>query len=78
MDGGGVRCTVCPHLCVIADGTEGLCKARGARGGRLVSLTYGRPATIISDEIEKLEPPITRATKAPPMASGREAMMVIG
>lgn len=50
---GRVRCVVCPHACVIEEGAEGLCKARGAREGRLVSLTYARPVTIISDEIEK-------------------------
>lgn len=50
---GRVRCTLCPHLCVIAQGAEGLCKARGVRDGRLQALTYGHPATIISDEIEK-------------------------
>lgn len=49
----GVRCTVCPHLCVIAENSEGLCRARGVRDGRLVSLTYGRPASVISDDIEK-------------------------
>lgn len=48
-----VRCTLCPHFCVIKEGAEGLCKARGVRGGHLVALTYARPATIISDEIEK-------------------------
>jgi pyruvate formate lyase activating enzyme len=50
---GGVRCTVCPHLCLIAENAEGTCKARGVRDGRVVSLTYGRPASVISDEIEK-------------------------
>lgn len=40
-------------MCVIEEGAEGLCRARGARDGRLVGLTYARPATIISDEIEK-------------------------
>ncbi len=48
-----VRCTLCPHNCVIAVNDEGICRARGNREGRLVSLTYARPATIISDEIEK-------------------------
>ena len=48
-----VRCTVCPHFCVIKEGAEGLCRARGVRDGRIVSLVYARPATIISDEIEK-------------------------
>jgi pyruvate formate lyase activating enzyme len=50
---GTVRCTLCPHLCVIAEGREGLCRARGVRDGRLRSLVYGRPATVVSDEIEK-------------------------
>lgn len=47
------RCTLCPHFCVIEEGEEGLCRARGVRAGELVSLTYSRPATVISDEIEK-------------------------
>jgi pyruvate formate lyase activating enzyme len=49
----GLRCTLCPHLCVIGENAEGLCRARGVRGGRIVCLTYGRPASVISDEIEK-------------------------
>jgi pyruvate formate lyase activating enzyme len=53
VDRGKVRCTLCPHLCVINENDEGICKARGVRGGRLVALTYARPATIVSDEIEK-------------------------
>lgn len=51
--GGRLRCTLCPHYCVVGENAEGLCKARGVRDGRMYSLTYGRPATIISDEIEK-------------------------
>ncbi len=51
-DGRGL-CTLCPHYCVVGANEEGLCKARGMRGGRMTSLTYARPATIISDEIEK-------------------------
>ena len=51
--GGKVRCLVCPHFCLVEENAEGLCKVRGVRGGRMVSLTYARPATIISDEIEK-------------------------
>ncbi len=51
--GGAVRCTLCPHLCVVSENSEGLCKVRGVRGGRMVALTYARPVTIVSDEIEK-------------------------
>lgn len=47
------RCTLCPHECVLGENKDGLCKARGIRRGRMISLTYGRPATIISDAIEK-------------------------
>ncbi len=50
---GAVRCTLCPHECSISEGSEGLCKARGVRDGVLVSLTYARPASVVSDEIEK-------------------------
>src|SRR5664279_445431 len=48
-----VRCGVCPHECDIPEDGEGLYKARGVRDGKLVELVYGRPATIISDEVEK-------------------------
>jgi pyruvate formate lyase activating enzyme len=51
--GGKVRCTLCPHYCVVGESEEGLCRARGVRNGRMTSLTHSRPATIISDEIEK-------------------------
>ena len=51
--GGAVRCTLCPHLCVVGENAEGLCKVRGVRAGRMIALTYARPVTIISDEIEK-------------------------
>ena len=51
--GGRVRCTLCPHQCVVGENDDGLCKSRGVRGGRMVSLTYARPATVVSDEIEK-------------------------
>ncbi|GAB4257995.1 MAG: AmmeMemoRadiSam system radical SAM enzyme [Thermoleophilia bacterium] len=50
---GATRCTLCPHFCVIPEGREGLCRARSTREGRLVSLIYARPATVVSDEIEK-------------------------
>jgi pyruvate formate lyase activating enzyme len=53
LGGGKGRCTLCPHHCVVGENKEGLCRARGMRSGRMVSLTYSRPATIISDEIEK-------------------------
>jgi pyruvate formate lyase activating enzyme len=53
VDGGKARCTLCPHFCIVEENAEGMCRARGVRKGRMVSLIYSRPATIISDEIEK-------------------------
>jgi pyruvate formate lyase activating enzyme len=52
-DDGRVRCTLCPHYCVIDEGREGLCKARGVRDGRLMSLVYARPAVVVSVDVEK-------------------------
>ncbi len=49
----GVRCTLCPHACLIKEGQVGLCKVRGVRDGKLLSFVYGRPASVVSDEIEK-------------------------
>ena len=53
LEGGKVRCTLCPHACVVEEDREGICRARGNRDGRLASLVYGHPATAVSDEIEK-------------------------
>ncbi len=53
LEKGKARCTACPHLCVIEEGREGICRARGVRDGRLECLVYARPATVVSDEIEK-------------------------
>lgn len=53
LDGGTVRCVLCPHRCVIKEGAAGLCRVRGVRAGILESLVYGHPATVVSDEIEK-------------------------
>jgi len=48
-----VRCTLCPHLCLIADGKEGLCGVRGNRAGKLYALTYGQVVSAAIDPIEK-------------------------
>jgi pyruvate formate lyase activating enzyme len=53
LGSGKKLCTVCPHQCVLKENEDGLCKARGVRDGAVVSLTYARPATVVSDEIEK-------------------------
>lgn len=52
-EGGAVRCELCPHRCLIADGKRGICRVRQNRGGTLYALTYGRVAAVQLDPIEK-------------------------
>jgi pyruvate formate lyase activating enzyme len=37
---GGVRCDLCPHLCVLGDGQTGACQVRRNEGGRLETATF--------------------------------------
>lgn len=46
-------CPVCPHHCALSEGHTGLCRARGNRDGRVVSLSYGRVTSIALDPVEK-------------------------
>ena len=46
-------CPVCPHHCALAEGQTGLCRARGNRGGEVVSLSYGLVTSIALDPVEK-------------------------
>ncbi|MFO7638212.1 MAG: AmmeMemoRadiSam system radical SAM enzyme [bacterium] len=48
-----VRCELCPHQCVIAPGSRGVCRVRENRDGVLRSLVYGRAATVGKEPIEK-------------------------
>lgn len=50
---GSVKCTLCPHFCVITDGKKGICGVRENRGGILYATTYGKVAAIAVDPIEK-------------------------
>lgn len=53
LPGDLVRCTLCPHKCLIQPGKTGICQARMNRDGQLYSLVYGRPAALQVDAIEK-------------------------
>lgn len=48
-----VRCNLCAHRCVIAEGKKGICQVRENQGGKLYTLVYG--STIIQnvDPVEK-------------------------
>ncbi len=50
---GRVRCNLCAHRCIIADGKKGVCQVRENRGGTLYSLVYGRVVARHSDPVEK-------------------------
>ncbi|NLI90973.1 MAG: AmmeMemoRadiSam system radical SAM enzyme [Peptococcaceae bacterium] len=48
-----VECDLCPHHCKLAEGRTGFCKARTAKGGEIISLTFGEVASVHLDPIEK-------------------------
>ena len=53
MTGDKVVCPVCPHHCALSEGETGRCRARAARNGAVVSLNYGRVASLALDPVEK-------------------------
>ncbi|MCW3807498.1 AmmeMemoRadiSam system radical SAM enzyme [Plebeiibacterium marinum] len=50
---GGVRCTLCPHTCLLKDGETGVCRTRKCVEDKLVSLVYGYPCALHIDPVEK-------------------------
>ena len=48
-----VQCDLCHHFCRIRAGRSGFCRARINRGGKLFTLSYGRPVSIGIDPVEK-------------------------
>lgn len=48
-----VRCKLCAHRCVIADGKRGICAVRENRRGKLYTLVYGKVIARHIDPIEK-------------------------
>ena len=48
-----VRCLLCAHRCVIADGKKDVCHVRENRGGTLYTLVYGRAVAQNVDPVEK-------------------------
>lgn len=53
LEGGAVRCTLCPQGCETAPGERGACRVRQNIGGRYYSLVYGNPCAVHLDPIEK-------------------------
>ncbi|MCR4438581.1 MAG: AmmeMemoRadiSam system radical SAM enzyme [bacterium] len=53
LEGGKVRCELCPHRCIIGEGKTGVCGVRQNKGGVLYSLVYGKAIAVHVDPIEK-------------------------
>lgn len=53
IKGRKVKCELCPHFCVIAEGKRGFCGVRENRKGKLYSMVYGLPISTAVDPIEK-------------------------
>lgn len=48
-----VNCQLCPHSCIIENGTVGKCRVRQNINGKLKTLVYGKPCSVAFDPIEK-------------------------
>ena len=48
-----VKCTLCPHNCIIQENKEGICKVRKNESGKLISQNYGVVSSIGFDPVEK-------------------------
>ena len=48
-----ITCTLCPHLCTIAESEIGICKVRRNVEGKLYTDVYGRISGMAVDPIEK-------------------------
>jgi len=53
LDGGHIKCTLCPRYCHIAPGKAGYCGVRQNEGNKLYSLIYGKASSVAVDPIEK-------------------------
>ncbi|HEX5350038.1 MAG TPA: AmmeMemoRadiSam system radical SAM enzyme [Trichococcus sp.] len=53
LEDGRVRCGVCPHHCIIAQGKRGICAVRENREGTLYALNYGKAIAVAIDPVEK-------------------------
>ncbi|NOY82962.1 MAG: AmmeMemoRadiSam system radical SAM enzyme [Kiritimatiellaeota bacterium] len=53
MGEGIVQCQLCPTLCILDKGEQGMCRARVNIGGKLRTIVYSRPVAVHIDPIEK-------------------------
>jgi pyruvate formate lyase activating enzyme len=53
LDGGTIRCELCPRHCRIDPGKRGFCRVRENQQGQCYTLVYGNPCVIHVDPIER-------------------------
>src|SRR2546422_4351535 len=53
LEGGRIRCDVCPRACALHEGQAGLCFVRRRADDRIVLTTYGRSSGFCVDPIDK-------------------------
>ena len=51
--GDTISCKLCPHNCLIKEGSQGICNVRVNRDGVLYTINYGEITSIAQDPIEK-------------------------
>jgi pyruvate formate lyase activating enzyme len=51
--GAAIRCELCPHACLIAEGRSGICKVRRNEGGSMALPYFGFISSLAMDPIEK-------------------------
>lgn len=53
LPNGSVQCTLCPHMCILADGKTGICRVRVNNQGILHTEVFGFVSAINFDPVEK-------------------------
>ena len=48
-----VRCTLCPHECILGENDRGFCRVRVVKERRLHTVAYGNPCAVHVDPVEK-------------------------
>ncbi|MCP4548834.1 MAG: AmmeMemoRadiSam system radical SAM enzyme [bacterium] len=53
LEDGRIRCLLCPRLCILGDGQQGVCFVRSCEAGKMRLNTWGRSSGFCIDPIEK-------------------------
>ncbi|MFC1733074.1 AmmeMemoRadiSam system radical SAM enzyme [candidate division KSB1 bacterium] len=49
----GIRCDLCPNICILKDNEESMCRTHLCKDDKLYTLAYGNPCSMNVDPIEK-------------------------